>query len=44
MKRISIDKEIRSKSISKASKVFSDYLSLKGYDWAGEEVVETVEN
>lgn len=44
MKRVSLDKEIRSKSIIGASKVFAKYLALKGYDWASEEVIETVEN
>lgn len=43
MKRINIDKEIKAKSIEKAAKKFAKVLTAKGYDWAAEEMVESVE-
>jgi hypothetical protein len=43
MKRIDIDKEIKAKSIWKAAEKFAKYLTENGYEWAGEEIVETVE-
>lgn len=44
MKRIDIEKCIKAKSIEKASRVFAEYLTKKGYEWAGLEMVESVDN
>lgn len=44
MKRIDIDKEIKAKSIEKAAEKFAKVLAANGYDWAAEEVVESVDN
>lgn len=44
MKRIDIDKEIKAGTIEKAAKKFSEYLEKNGYEWAAEEMVESVEN
>lgn len=43
MKRIDIDKEIKAKSIEKAVEKFAKVLTAKGYDWAAEEMIESVE-
>ena len=44
MKRIDIDKEIKAKSIEKAAEKFARVLASKGYDWAADEMVESVGN
>ena len=44
MKRIEIDKEIKAKSIEKASEKFAKILMSKGYEWAAIEMVESVDN
>lgn len=44
MERINIDKTIKAKSIEKASRIFAEYLTRKGYKWASDEVIESVEN
>ena len=44
MKRIDIDKEIKAKSIEKASEKFAKVLISKGYEWAATEMVESVDN
>lgn len=44
MRRIDIDKEIKAKSIEAASEKFAKVLSAKGYEWAAEEIIESVEN
>lgn len=44
MTRFDIDKEIKAKSIEAASEKFAKVLSAKGYEWAAEEIVESVEN
>lgn len=44
MKRIDLDKNIRAKSIEKASIIFGEYLTRNGYEWVAEEVVECVAN
>ena len=44
MKRIEIDKEIKAKSIEKASEKFAKVLMSKGYEWAAIETVESVDN
>jgi hypothetical protein len=43
-KRIDLDKNIKAKSIEQASKKFAEFLTKKGYEWAGEEMIESVEN
>lgn len=43
MKRIDIDKTIKAKTIEKASEKFAKVLTKKGYDWAGAEMVESVD-
>ena len=42
MKRIDIDKEIKAKSIEKAAEKFAKVLVANGYDWAADEMVESV--
>lgn len=42
--RICIEKDIRAKTIEKAAEKFAKYLISKGYEWAAEEVVESVES
>lgn len=44
MARINIDKEIKAKSIEKATEKFAKILREKKYEWAAEEMIETVEN
>lgn len=44
MKRIDLEKDIKASTIQKASKKFAEFLSKNGYDWAADEVVETVAN
>ena len=44
MKRINIDKEIKAKSIEKATEKFTKILSEKNYKWVADEMTETVEN
>ena len=44
MTRINIDKEIKAKSIEKATEKFAKILREKKYEWAAEEMIETVEN
>ena len=44
MARINIDKEIKAKSIEKATEKFAKILSEKNYEWAAEEMIETVKN
>lgn len=44
MKRIDIDKEIKAKSIEKAAEKFAKVLTEKDYEWAAEEMIESVEN
>lgn len=44
MKRIDIDKEIKAKSIEKAAEKFAKVLIEKGYEWAADEMIESVEN
>lgn len=44
MKRIDIDKEIKAKSIEKATEKFAKVLTSKGYEWAAIEMIESVEN
>lgn len=44
MKRIDIDKNIKAKSIEAAAVKFAKVLTAKGFDWAADEMVESVEN
>lgn len=44
MKRICIDKEIEAKTIKKATEKFAKVLTEKGYEWAADEMIESVEN
>lgn len=44
MKRIDIDKKIKAKSIEKAAEKFAEVLTAKGYEWAANEMIESVEN
>ena len=44
MTRINIDKEIKAKSIEKATEKFAKILREKNYEWAVDEMIETVEN
>lgn len=44
MKRIDIDKNIKAKSIEKAAEKFAKVLTAKGYEWAADEMIESVEN
>lgn len=44
MKRIDIDKNIKAKTIEKAAEKFAKVLTEKGYEWAAEEMVESVDN
>lgn len=42
--RIEFDKEFKANSITKASEKFAKLLRKKGYDWAADEMLESVEN
>ena len=44
MKRLCIDKEITAKSIEKATEKFARCLTRQGYEWAADEMIESVEN
>ena len=44
MKRIDIDKEIKAKTAEKAAEKFAKHLKAKGYEWAADEMTESVEN
>ena len=44
MKRIDFDKNIKESTIEKAAKKFAEYLIKNGYEWAAEEITESVEN
>ena len=44
MTRLDIDKEIRAKSIEKATEKFAKTLIAKGYEWVANEMTESVEN
>ena len=44
MERIDIDKEIKAKSIEKAAEKFAKVLVANGYEWAADEIVESVGN
>lgn len=44
MKRVDIDKTIYTRSAKKAAQKFAAILSRSGYDWAGREIIESVEN
>lgn len=44
MKRINIDKEIKAKSIDKAAEKFAKVLTANGYEWAADEIIESVGN
>lgn len=44
MKRTDIDKNIKAKSIEKAAEKFAKVLTERGYDWAADEMTESVEN
>ena len=44
MKRIYFDKNIKASTIEKAAKKFAEYLIENGYAFAGEEIIESVEN
>lgn len=44
MKRVDIDKNIKAKSIEKAAEKFAKILTEKGYDWAADEMTESVAN
>ena len=43
MARISIDKEIKAKTIEKAAEKFAKVLAAKGFEWTGEAMTESVE-
>lgn len=43
MKRIDFDKNIKASTIEKASKKFAEYLAKNGYEWAADEIIESVE-
>lgn len=44
MAKINIDKEIKAKSIEKATEKFAKILREKNYKWVADEMTETVEN
>lgn len=44
MIRINIDREIKAKSIEKATEKFAKILREKNDEWAADEMIETVEN
>ena len=44
MRRVAFDKEIKASSIEKAAEIFSEELRKKGYDWAAEEMTESISN
>lgn len=44
MKRVDIDKNIKAKSIEKATEKFAKVLTENGYEWAADEMIESVEN
>ncbi len=44
MERVSFDKEVKARNIEKATEKFCKILREKGYDWAADEMTETVSN
>lgn len=44
MKRTDIDKEIKAKVIEQAAAKFAKVLTAKGYEWAADGMIESVEN
>ena len=44
MRRVAFDKEIKASSIEKATEIFSKKLRENGYDWAADEMTESVSN
>ena len=44
MARISIDKEMRASTATAAAKKFARFLAENGFQWAAEEMTESVEN
>ena len=44
MKRVEFDKEIKASNIEKATEKFCKILREKGYDWAADEMTESVSN
>ena len=44
MKRIDIDKNIKAKTAESVAKKFAKVLTAKGYEWAADEMTESVEN
>ena len=44
MKRVQFDKEIKASNIEKATEKFCKILREKGYDWAADEMTESVSN
>ncbi len=44
MKRVEFDKEIKANNIEKAVEKFCKVLRDKGYDWAADEMTESVSN
>ena len=44
MARIEFDKEMKARSIENATEKFAKLLTAKGYEWAADEMIETVEN
>ena len=44
MKRVEFDKEIKASNIEKAVEKFCKILIEKGYDWAADEMIESVSN
>lgn len=44
MRRVEIDKNIKARSIEKAAEIFSEKLRKNGYEWAAEEMTESISN
>ena len=44
MKRVEFDKEIKASNIEKSTEKFCKILREKGYDWAADEMTESVSN
>lgn len=44
MKRVNIDKQIKASNIEKATEKFCKILRDNGYDWAADEMTESVSN
>lgn len=44
MRRVNIDKHIKARSIEKAAEIFSEKLREKGYEWAADEMTESISN